>query len=111
MPIDSDGAKVASFGYPNLLPLPRSPVWFIDLAGVTLHTRLSRSRRVQNLMRLHASFHDHLAITRTDKLRFLRIYLLWNLVGRGAWKKWWRAIDLATQRKVANNSRRGSYLA
>jgi hypothetical protein len=95
---------------PNLLPLPASPVWILDLAGVRLHARLSRARRVQNLTRLHASFYRSRYLTRTDKLRFLRCYLLWNLVGRGAWKGWWKAIDRATARKVARNIRRGRRL-
>jgi len=107
LPVDA-GAPGAPIS--NLLPLPASPVWFIDLAGVSLHGRLARSRRVQNLARLHASFHQSQALTRTDKLRFLRCYLLWNLVGRGTWKTWWRAIDRATLRKVARNGRRGRLL-
>jgi Lipopolysaccharide kinase (Kdo/WaaP) family len=94
----------------NHLPLPASPVWFLDLAGVTRHGRLSRARRVQNLARLNASFHQSRALTRTDRLRFLRAYLLWNLVGRGAWKNWWRAIDRATGRKLALNFRHGRSL-
>jgi tRNA A-37 threonylcarbamoyl transferase component Bud32 len=95
---------------PNHLPLPASPVWFLDLAGVTRHGRLSRSRRVQNLARLNFSFNQSQALTRTDRLRFLRSYLVWNLVGRGAWKKWWRAIDRATMRKLARNARQGRCL-
>jgi hypothetical protein len=95
---------------PNHLPLPASPVWFLDLSGVTRHGRLSRARRVQNLARLNASFHQSPALTRTDRLRFLRAYLLWNLVGRGAWKNWWKAIDRATGRKRARNFRHGRAL-
>jgi hypothetical protein len=85
-------------------------MWFIDLAGVRQHARLPRSRRIQNLARLHASFHQSRQLTRTDKLRFLRRYLLWNLVGKGAWKKWWKAIEEATARKVARNRQRGRVL-
>jgi tRNA A-37 threonylcarbamoyl transferase component Bud32 len=96
---------------PSLLPLPASAVWFIDLAGVTLHARLPRSRRIQNLARLNASFHTSRGLTRTDKLRFLRTYLLWNLCGRGGWKSWWRAVARATSLKVARNARRGRILA
>jgi tRNA A-37 threonylcarbamoyl transferase component Bud32 len=107
LPID---AGVLADNIPNLLPLPASPVWFIDLVGVSLHGKLSRARRSQNLARLHASFHQSQCLTRTDKLRFLRVYLLWNLAGRGAWKHWWRAIERATERKVARNHRRGRCL-
>jgi hypothetical protein len=78
---------------------------------VTRHRKLSRRRRVQNLARLHASFASHPALTRTDKLRFLRVYLQWGLFGREHWKSWWRMIELATAQKVARNARNGRPLA
>ncbi len=80
-------------------------VWFIDLVGVVQHRRLRRSRRVQNLARLHTSFHNHPGITRTDKLRFLRSYLRWGLRSKLGWKTWWRRIDEATRDKIARNLR------
>jgi tRNA A-37 threonylcarbamoyl transferase component Bud32 len=82
-------------------------VWFIDLVGVRRHLKLRRHRRVQNLTRLHASFHSHPDLTRTDKLRFLRVYLAWGLRGKGGWKRWWRQIERATQAKVRRNLRNG----
>ncbi|MFN4258803.1 MAG: lipopolysaccharide kinase InaA family protein [Gemmataceae bacterium] len=85
-------------------------VWLIDLVGVSRHWRLPYGRRVQNLARLHASFHQHPGLTRTDKLRFLRTYLQWGLRGQDGWKNWWRDIDQATQAKVARNRRRGRVL-
>jgi hypothetical protein len=106
-PVDAAAAGAAMS---NHLPLPASAVWFLDLAGVSRHRRLSRARRVQNLARLNASFHQSQALTRTDRLRFLRAYLLWNLVGKGAWKNWWKAIDRATRRKLAHNFRHGRSL-
>ena len=66
---------------------------------------------MQNLARLNASFYQSRTLTRTDKLRFLRIYLLWNLRGPGAWKDWWRAIAAATEAKVARNACSGRVLA
>jgi tRNA A-37 threonylcarbamoyl transferase component Bud32 len=86
-------------------------VWLIDLVGVSRPRRLSRARRVQNLARLHASFHDQPALTRTDKVRFLRTYLQWGLVGKGGWKKWWCEIAQATADKIARNRRNGRPLA
>jgi hypothetical protein len=50
-------------------------------------------------------------LTRTDKLRFLRIYLGWGLTGKQGWKEWWRAIARETQAKVERNARRGRPLA
>lgn len=82
-------------------------VWFIDLVGARRLRKLRRSRRVQNLARLHASFHAHPALTRTDKLRFLRAYLRLGLVGRFGWKRWWRQVQEATQAKVERNRRKG----
>jgi hypothetical protein len=105
------GAVAAGASISSILPLPASPVWFIDLAGVRLHAHLSRARRVQSLARLNASFHQSRIINRTDKLRFLRAYLLWNLKGRGTWKAWWRAIEAATNAKVLRNARSGRVLA
>jgi tRNA A-37 threonylcarbamoyl transferase component Bud32 len=82
-------------------------VWFIDLVGVRRHLKLRRRRRLQNLARLHASFHQHPALTRTDKLRFLRVYLCWGLRGRMGWKRWWRQVQQATLAKVRRNLRSG----
>jgi tRNA A-37 threonylcarbamoyl transferase component Bud32 len=82
-------------------------LWLIDLVGVARPRWLTERRRVQNLARLHASFHHHPALTRSDKLRFLRSYLQWGLHGRERWKSWWRQISEATQAKAARNARRG----
>jgi hypothetical protein len=81
------------------------PVWLVDLVGVRRHWRLSHKRRVQNLARLHASFYHSLALTRTDKLRFLRMYMQWGLFGKHGWKSWWREIEAATQAKIARTKR------
>jgi tRNA A-37 threonylcarbamoyl transferase component Bud32 len=102
---------------PNILVTqeggPGTPFSFvlIDLVGLRSPRRLSWRRRVRDLARLHASFYRHPALTRTDKLRFLRVYLQWGLFGRDRWKRWWRAIDQATQDKAAANARRGRPLA
>lgn len=90
----------------NLL-ISGSRLWLIDLVGVERWRKLPHSRRVQNLGRLHTSFHDHPWISRTDKLRFLRTYFRWGLLGRGDWKSWWRQIAHATANKLAKNHRRG----
>jgi len=94
----------------NHWPLTAAPVWLIDLVGVQQHRRLSRRRKVQNLARLHASFVHNPAVSRTDKLRFLRVYLRWGLCGKEGWKQWWRQIDAATQAKIARNARHGRIL-
>jgi tRNA A-37 threonylcarbamoyl transferase component Bud32 len=83
----------------------------IDLVGVHCPRRLPRRLRVRDLARLHASFHTHPAVSRTDKLRFLKLYLQTNLRGPGNWKRWWREIAAATEVKVRRNRRRGRPLA
>jgi len=107
---DSSGRQEASSEPLDHWPLTSSRVWLIDLVGVRRH-RLGRRRKVQNLARLHASFVAEPALTRTDKLRFLCIYLACGLHGRAGWKAWWRAIDRATRAKVAQNARNGRPLA
>jgi tRNA A-37 threonylcarbamoyl transferase component Bud32 len=82
-------------------------VWLIDLVGVRRLRKLRRSRRVQNLARLHASFLGHPGLMRTDKLRFLRVYLRRGLRGRTGWKLWWRQVEAATAAKVRRNLRNG----
>jgi len=82
----------------------------IDLVGVTDHKRLPRSRRVQNLARLNASFLNRPEVSRGDRLRFLRAYLNWGTLGKSGWKEWWREVDAATQAKAAKNLRSGRVL-
>lgn len=90
---------------------PLSPFWLIDLVGVSRHRKVGRERRVQNLARLNASFHQRPSVTRTDRLRFLRVYLQWGLRGKQGWKGWWREVEKATLEKAARNARSGRPLA
>jgi tRNA A-37 threonylcarbamoyl transferase component Bud32 len=90
---------------------PDERVWFIDLVGVERFRRLPHARRLQNLTRLNASFVHSRALTRTDRLRFLRVYLEWSLRGREDWKSWWRSVERATQAKIRRNQRSGRPLA
>lgn len=94
----------------NLLYMPESSVWLIDLVGVEVFRDLSRGRRAQNLARLNASFHDRPTITRSDRLRFLLTYLNCGAFGRCDWKSWWKNIDRATQKKVERNRKIGKPL-
>jgi tRNA A-37 threonylcarbamoyl transferase component Bud32 len=85
-------------------------LWLVDLVGVRVRGRLSTARRARDLSRLGVSFLDSPAVSRTDRLRFLRAYLRWGLHGRGNWKEWWRAIDDAVRVKVRRNRRKGRAL-
>ncbi len=91
-------------------PDDEAAVWFIDLVGVRRHGELSRARRVKNLTRLCASFVAHPGFSRSDRLRFLRVYLSWGLHGKTGWKEWWRAIARATAAKIERNRRQGRVL-
>lgn len=79
----------------------------IDLVGVSLEHPLPHGRRVQNLARLQVSLADVPGRTRTDSLRFLRLYLPWGHTGRSEWKGLWREVDAACHSKVEQNRRRG----
>jgi hypothetical protein len=85
-------------------------LWLIDLVGIAPHRKVPRRLRVKNLGRLNASFHVSREVTRTDRLRFLRVYLQWGLFGSQGWKKWWREIEAATRAKIAQNVKRGRLL-
>ena len=89
----------------------RNAFHFIDLVGVSKQRRLSRSVRVKNLARLHVSLAQSPHWTRTDRLRFLSIYLCWALRGRAGWKEWWKLIDRASQEKIEQNRQRGRPVA
>ncbi len=84
---------------------------FIDLAGVRRLRKLRRARRVQNLARLNTSFLNQPGLTRSDRLRFLRVYLRWGLHGRSGWKSWWKQIAEATANKVQRNRHKGRPLS
>jgi len=94
----------------NVLVTATGEVQFIDLVGARTG-RVTRRLRVRDLTRLNASFVQSPHLSRTDRLRFLRIYLLWSLRGREGWKDWWRQIDEGTREKVQRNARRGRPLA
>jgi tRNA A-37 threonylcarbamoyl transferase component Bud32 len=104
------GWAVSARGLRELEPCPeagKDRVWFIDLVGLRKHGRLGRGRRVRDLARLHVSFLGHPALTRADRLRFLRAYLAWGLCGKAGWKGWWRDVDAAARAKAARNARLG----
>jgi hypothetical protein len=101
------GLPDPDIGLDTASALGAAQAWFIDLVGVRHHGKLRRYRRLQNLARLNASFVQHPGLTRTDRLRFLRVYLRWGLRGRFGWKRWWRQIEEATRAKVQRNRRYG----
>jgi tRNA A-37 threonylcarbamoyl transferase component Bud32 len=104
---------------PNILLERGADPVLIDLVGVRTRVRLTPGRRAKELARLNASFAASPAVTRGDRLRFLRAYLRIGprlpapagAAGGGAdWKAWWAAISRATAAKVARNRRAGRVL-
>jgi hypothetical protein len=91
--------------------VPALEVWLIDLVGVRRYRKLHLARRAQNLARLHVSFCRDSVLSRTDRLRFLRVYLQWGLFGRATWKTWWRQVQDASQAKIRRNARSGRPLS
>ena len=83
----------------------------IDLVGVRLRHPLPARRRVQNLARLGISLEAVPGRTRTDALRFLRLYLPWGLSPLNDWKAFWRSIERAMRAKRSRNLRRGRPLS
>jgi serine/threonine protein kinase len=88
----------------------RDRVWLIDLVGVRRHGKLGRRRMVQNLARLNVSFVATGSLSRTDRLRFLRGWLVWGLRGREGWKSWWKEVEAASRAKIERNLRSGRVL-
>ena len=88
-----------------------SPFVLIDLVGMTRHSCVNVSNRARDLARLNVSFLAQPLVTRSDRLRFLRVYLQWGFFGRHTWKAWWRRIEALTLVKVQRNVRTGRPLA
>ncbi|MCI0704772.1 MAG: hypothetical protein L0241_27255 [Planctomycetia bacterium] len=75
----------------------------IDLVGVRASSdSVPFVRRAKELARLNVSFLAMPHVTRTERLRFLRIYLAAG-ESKADWKKWWKAVSVATAEKVAKN--------
>jgi hypothetical protein len=89
----------------NILVTDVGAFRFIDLVGVRTRRQVPSPLMVRDLARLNASFVASPLINRTDRLRFLRSYLLWGLRGPGDWRDWWSRVLQATEEKVRRNER------
>src|SRR5262249_20380907 len=100
---------------PNVLMSGRDALsaqpMLIDLVGVQVGRPVPQRIRVRDLARLNISFIDCDRISRSDRLRLLRAYLVRTPTMPGNWKSWWRQIDLVSRAKVARNARAGRVLA
>lgn len=94
----------------NVLLAGGVPV-LIDLVGVQTGAAVPFRQRAKELARLNVSFLGSPAVTRTERLRFLRAYLAAGPALREDWQTWWKVIAAATAAKVAKNRRTGRPLA
>jgi tRNA A-37 threonylcarbamoyl transferase component Bud32 len=91
-------------------PAGAAPV-LIDLVGVSASAEeVPFARRAKELARLNASFLAMPNVTRAERLRFLRAYLRAG-ARQPDWKRWWKAVSVATAVKVEKNRRSGRVLA
>jgi hypothetical protein len=79
----------------------------IDLVGVRVGSAVTFAQRAKELARLNVSFLASNGLTRTERLRFLRRYLMAGEHRVADWKRWWKAISLATQAKLVKNRKSG----
>ena len=105
---DLKAANILIEGDPQATELRLS---LIDLVGVDMNFPLAEERRIQNLARLYLSMEVTPGRTRTDALRFLRLYLPWCRTSRTTWKSLWRTVDRAAEAKRTQNERRGRVLS
>lgn len=105
---DLKAANILIEGAPDA---PEPYLSLIDLVGVQLEHPLSRHHQVQNLARLQLSLSHVPGRTRTDALRFLRVYQPWSLAARRDWKNLWREVAGGCERKTEQNRRRNRKLS
>lgn len=86
-------------------------VVLIDLVGVRTGAAVPFRQRAKELARLNVSFLGSPAVTRGERLRFLRSYLAAGPALPEGWKSWWREVAAATAVKVEKNRRSGRPLA
>jgi hypothetical protein len=73
--------------------------WLIDLDGLRLRRRVSDRDRLRVLMRLSVSLEYCAAVTRTDRLRFLKTWMRGPGRTDTGWKPIWRQLAAWSDRK------------
>ncbi len=84
--------------------------YLIDLDGARLARSLPRRVAVSNIARLATSMLAHEWVSRGDRLRFLRAYLLARGLDPQQWKPWWEAVMLESCRQVRQRMKAGKAL-
>lgn len=79
-------------------------LYLIDLRGVSYSRWLSNSRKKKDLARLALSALTSLSASRTDLLRFLKLYL--KPEEQAHWRNWWKPIAALMSMKIVQNQKR-----
>lgn len=83
--------------------------WLIDLDGLRLRRRLTERDRLHVLMRLSVSLEGCPAVTRTDRLRLLRRFMLAPGRSDARWKQLWRQLQSWSELKARQKARRTAW--
>ncbi len=78
----------------------------VDLDGLSLRRELSWEERLRPIVRLNVSMDEAKIVTRTDRLRFLKAYLIGPGRSDANWKEVWRQIQSLSDRKRAHKEKR-----
>ena len=83
--------------------------WLVDVDGVRRKRRASEWQRLRPLVRLSVSLEVSPHVTRTDRLRFLKRYLLAPGRTDRNWKAVWRRLAVEADRKRTLKSQRDAW--
>lgn len=83
-------------------------VW-IDMDGIRPARRVRRHDIVRALTRLHVSLREVPGLTRTDRVRFLKLYCARFGASTDAWRPLWHEIAQATDRKLEQQAARRAW--
>jgi hypothetical protein len=79
---------------------PQLKLYWIDMDGLRRGRRVTMEEELRALTRLHVSLLEAPGITRTDRIRFLKMYLARFGADAQAWRQVVRKIDQATAVKL-----------
>jgi hypothetical protein len=84
-------------------------VWLVDVDGLKLKSSLTEWNRLRPLVRLSVSLEVSPHVTRTDRLRFLKRFLLAPGRTDRNWKEFWRRLAAEADRKRQAKRRRDQW--
>lgn len=87
---------------------PALRLLWIDLDGLRLR-KMSAARRLRPLVRLHISLGAVPGLTRTDRVRFLKLYLTRFGAGSDTWRQMWPLLTAAAQKKTRQRETRQAW--